>query len=172
MRRIRRLTLLVACLASIALCVLLLAQSAGVVPPVGVGWGDGTRGRAYSVEAAGPLVLRTASGLKPAPPGKYEYGVQSLSRSDGFGVSYHRWNMTAGRAAAAPVLGTFAELRISPGWPALISVILVSLFARLVVNHRRAARKGNRCGACGYDLRATPTRCPECGSVPPARPAV
>src|SRR5688500_15322500 len=171
MRRIRRLTLLAACLASIGLCALLLAQSAGVVPPVGVGWGDGTRARAYSVEAAGPLVLRTASGMKPAPPGSYEYAVQSLSRSDGFGISYHRWNMTAGRAAPAPVLGTFAELRISPGWPALISLILLSLFARLVLTHRRAARKATRCRECGYDLRATPERCPECGSVPAARPA-
>ena len=33
-----------------------------------------------------------------------------------------------------------------------------------VVLRRRRARAG-RCGSCGYDLRGTPDRCPECGAV-------
>jgi hypothetical protein len=41
--------------------------------------------------------------------------------------------------------------------------------AVIVYDRRRATREdrisGNLCMSCGYDLRATPDRCPECGAV-------
>ena len=57
---------------------------------------------------------------------------------------------------------------------------VVSLFAILplaagvrLVRHRRRARRlaAGRCIACGYDLRASPEWCPECGRAAAGQPA-
>ena len=52
-----------------------------------------------------------------------------------------------------------------PQWPVVL-FLGVQPAARLVMSRRRWRRERDRhCPSCGYDLRATPGRCPECGTA-------
>jgi hypothetical protein len=53
-------------------------------------------------------------------------------------------------------------------WPIAVLALppLAWLFRARLERRRRRSLAGH-CPHCNYDLRATPTRCPECGAVPP-----
>ena len=67
-------------------------------------------------------------------------------------------------------VGIFADFErrdaAVPHWVvSLLLAIPPALWLRAAARRRRSRRLGH-CGSCGYDLRATPDRCPECGTVP------
>jgi hypothetical protein len=69
------------------------------------------------------------------------------------------------RSAARADSRTYLHL---PGWLLLpLTAALPAVSVRRFIRVRHWRTRGN-CPGCGYDLRATPERCPECGTVPHA----
>jgi hypothetical protein len=61
------------------------------------------------------------------------------------------------------------EKLVVPDWAVLLGTLIIPIkWALPVVRGRRSFQSG-QCRGCGYDLRATPDRCPECGTIPPKR---
>ena len=90
---------------------------------------------------------RTLSNDYPDPPGWAEgqFGVWDISISRTYSIR-HGYILT-------------------PCWlVALIMAICPGLF--VLIHLRNKKRRRCVCAQCGYDLRATPDRCPECGTVP------
>jgi hypothetical protein len=74
----------------------------------------------------------------------------------------------------APSSHRRADLWISSfitGIPALVFLCL-AISVQLKARQRAKRLKSAKCPTCGYDLRATPDRCPECGTVPPGKQTI
>jgi hypothetical protein len=83
----------------------------------------------------------------------------SVLSASAFHGSYERSEWPA-------VAKTYLKLTfIVPYWPlaAMFGLAPTIWICRYVV--RRSHRRSGRCPSCGYDLRATPDRCPECGAA-------
>jgi hypothetical protein len=60
---------------------------------------------------------------------------------------------------------TFTAVTVPHWFLVVATAVPTLLWLRGTLRHWRWARQG-RCRSCGYDLRSSPDRCPECGAVP------
>src|SRR5256885_13157669 len=99
------------------------------------------------------VVSRTADQLL-APPG--------LGNAFGFGsASRHSSHSINGKI----INGDRFEVFAVPYWSAAGPLALVAALSITRILRRARSAAMGLCVKCGYDLRATPDRCPECGAV-------
>jgi hypothetical protein len=70
------------------------------------------------------------------------------------------WMVYAGRGTTQSLSITF------PWWAVILATAFPPAYVARRRHARRERRRAGRCADCGYDLRASPERCPECGVLP------
>lgn len=79
------------------------------------------------------------------------------------GFEWISWRPTSG--------GAFLCRLILPMWAVFLALALLPVSWAVRYRRRASRRLRGQCVTCGYDLRATPDQCPECGSPFAAAPA-
>jgi hypothetical protein len=133
-------------------------------PPTPRGWGFG------SMPVAGSFRSTTQMGGLPPITTLSPYSLQPFSanrwRFLGFGWDDRSFPLRV-QYPPSPVVTSTARNRslLIPFWS--LCLILAWLPTRWTYRRRLRRRLAlGSCPSCGYDLRATPDRCPECGVVP------
>jgi hypothetical protein len=99
------------------------------------------------------LAIHTARERIASPPISASRALRKIEWNRFPGdIYYYRWPTHSEWSVAVPL-----------GIPLVFGMVLPTFYVLIVVGSRRE-RTAGRCTRCCYDLRATPARCPECGT--------
>jgi hypothetical protein len=103
--------------------------------------------------------------------GNWEGDGDVIEERRAFGIGWHRGGVPfQGSTVAPPPRFSFQyESLALPYWFITLAFAVVPARSSLRAARRAWLTRHGRCGDCGYDLRATPERCPECGTIPSSR---
>ena len=110
----------------------------------------------------GPAV--SVGSRAPDPPLYRDVAWQGSQERLNLGII--RWYRWIGRHSGG--VDVDQNLEVSYWFLTLSAALTAALIAVRVWRSRNRSVRG-RCPTCGYDLRATPEKCPECGAVPARR---
>ena len=97
-------------------------------------------------------------------PGEPEFHTGRRDKNVFYATRYGKRFLGFGSAAQTNG-GRFVVI---PYWFLVACCITIAAFSARSWRRRRRTLFEGRCRQCGYDLRATPNRCPECGTPSPA----
>jgi hypothetical protein len=94
----------------------------------------------------------------------YSYSSNSFRPRSCIWPSYQSYGGSDYSQGGPPIpnLTRYAEF---PYWPILLVTALLFWWWIMSLRRKRLRMTDLQCQNCGYDLRATPTRCPECGTI-------
>jgi hypothetical protein len=98
------------------------------------------------------------------PPGmRWFFAGENVTRAmNGYFPGFTATSSPYGSGPIPP--GRSWVLAVRPWLPTLMAAVLPAIWLCRYAKARRARRTG-LCPTCGYDLRASPERCPECGTL-------
>jgi hypothetical protein len=171
----RRLLNLLTALSLLLCLALTVTWAASYVSPRTWNWGDDKAAVGRSVLLRkGLFLFYMASNFRPIdarlhPNGDSEVISQTPQYDDEFlGVHVSKWDVERSTEPGVNY-GQCLQVGSSFTLPIFATALLPAwwVMRRALVSEarRQLRRKNNLCRRCGYDLRATPERCPECGTI-------